>query len=203
MAPKSAQEHIYDVVVVGTGAAGLATAMGAVDEGLSVLMVESTDKWGGSTAMSGGGMWMPDNPLMHRDGVGDSREEALTYLEACVGEVGRASDRARKEAFVDGVSDFVTTAERHGMVFTRATDYPDYYPELPGGKIGRSIEVKPLDSKILGSWWQTLRGAVPLPAKTDDVWLLSRSWSTPYTVTGPRRRSRARVSSKPSTAHGP
>ncbi|WP_456844186.1 FAD-binding protein [Cellulomonas sp. P5_C6] len=178
MAPRTPVEHLYDVVVVGTGAAGLATAMGAVDEGLSVLMVESTDKWGGSTAMSGGGMWMPDNPLMHRDGVGDSREEALTYLEACVGEVGLASTRARKEAFVDGVGDFVATAEKFGVTFARATDYPDYYPELPGGKIGRSIEVEPLDSKILGPWWQTLRGAVPLPAKTDDVWLLSRSWST-------------------------
>ncbi|HCX85674.1 MAG TPA: 3-oxosteroid 1-dehydrogenase [Micrococcales bacterium] len=171
-------ELAYDVVVVGSGGAGLATALGAIDAGLSVLIVESTDKWGGSTAMSGGGMWLPDNPLMARDGVGDSREEALTYLDACVGEVGEAANRARKEAFVDGVDDFVTTAERYGVVFARATDYPDYYPELPGGKIGRSIEVKPLDSKVLGPWWDTLRGAIPLPAMTNDVWLLGRSWST-------------------------
>lgn len=70
-------DHTFDVVVVGTGGAGFATAMGAADEGLSVLMMESTDKWGGSTAMSGGGLWMPNNPLMQRDRVGDSREEAL------------------------------------------------------------------------------------------------------------------------------
>ncbi|MGO1315433.1 MAG: FAD-binding protein [Cellulomonadaceae bacterium] len=178
MTDTSSFEHTVDVVVVGSGGAGLATALGAVDAGLSVLIVESTDKWGGSTAMSGGGMWLPDNPLMRRDGVGDSREEALTYLEATVGDVGRASDRARKEAFVDGVEDFVTTAERHGAVFARATDYPDYYPELPGGKIGRSIELKPLDSKALGNWWDSLRGAVPLPAMTNDVWLLGRAWST-------------------------
>ena len=63
--------------------------MGAQDEGLSVLLLESTDKWGGNTAMSGGGMWLPNNPLMQRDGAGDSREEALTYLEATVGDVGR------------------------------------------------------------------------------------------------------------------
>ena len=100
-------EHIYDVVIVGTGAAGLSTAMGAQDEGLSVLLLESTGKWGGNTAMSGGGMWLPNNPLMQRDGAGDSREEALTYLEATVGDVGPASSRARKEAFVDGVADFV------------------------------------------------------------------------------------------------
>jgi 3-oxosteroid 1-dehydrogenase len=172
-------DHTYDVVVVGTGAAGFGTALGAVDEGLSVLMVESTEKWGGSTAMSGGGMWLPNNPLMARDGVGDSRDEALTYMDACIGEVGRASDRTRKEAFVDSVGDLVETAEAFGVEFSRATDYPDYYPELPGGKIGRAIEATPLDSKALGEWWDTLRGAIPLPAMTNDVWLLGRAWSTP------------------------
>ncbi|TFV48483.1 FAD-binding protein [Blastococcus sp. TF02A_35] len=172
-------DHTYDVVVVGSGGAALATAMGAVDEGLSVLLVESTDRWGGSTAMSGGGLWLPDNPLMRRAGVGDSREEALAYLEATVGDEGVSTSRARKEAFVDGVEDFVTTAEQFGMVFARAKDYPDYYPELPGGKVGRAVEVEPLDSRPLREWWSTLRNAVPLPAKTDDVWLLGRAWSTP------------------------
>jgi 3-oxosteroid 1-dehydrogenase len=172
-------DETYDVVVVGSGGAGFATAMGALDEGLSVLIVEGSDRWGGSTAMSGGGMWLPDNPLMRRDGIGDSREEALLYLKATVGDAGRASSAERQAAFVDGVEDFVTTAERFGMRFARATDYPDYYPELPGGKVGRSVEVEPLDSKVIGDWWSTLRSPVPLPAKTDDVWLLGRAWSTP------------------------
>lgn len=177
-------DHTYDVVVIGTGGAGFATALGAADAGLSVLMLESTGKWGGSTAMSGGGMWLPDNPLMRRDGVGDSREEALTYLEATVGEPGRATSRERKEAFVDGVHDFVTTAEKYGMVFTRAAEYPDYYPELPGGKVGRAIEVEPVDTRKAGPWWSTLRTAegapaTAMPVKTDDVWLLQRAWSTP------------------------
>lgn len=171
-------DHSYDVVIVGTGSAGLATALGALDEGLSVLLIESTEKWGGSTAMSGGGMWLPNNALMARAGVGDSRDEALTYMEATIGSCGAAASRERKEAFVDGVSDLVATAERHGIVFARATDYPDYYPERPGGKIGRSIEVKPLSSKPLGEHWDTLRNALPLPAMTDDVWELGRSWST-------------------------
>lgn len=169
----------YDVVVVGTGGAAFGTALGAADAGLSVLMLESTDKWGGSTAMSGGGMWLPNNPLMQRAGVGDSREEALAYLEECVGEVSRSTSRAHKEAFVDGVEDFVLTAEKHGMVFTRAADYPDYYPELAGGKIGRAIEAKPFDGKKLGGLYDTLRVLMPIPIKTDDVWLLGRAWSTP------------------------
>ncbi|WP_344976111.1 FAD-binding protein [Salinactinospora qingdaonensis] len=172
-------DYAYDVVVVGTGGAGFATAMGAADEGMSVLMVESTDKWGGSTAMSGGGLWLPDNPLMKRDGVGDSRDEALAYLEATVGDAGRATSRERKEAFVDGVADLVTTAEKYGMVFTRAADYPDYYPELPGGKIGRAIEAKPIDAKTIGPWRRSIRTSALMPVKTDDVWLMQRSWSTP------------------------
>src|SRR5919205_1141648 len=161
---EQAFDHTFDVVVVGSGGAGFATALGALDEGLSVVLIEGADRWGGSTAMSGGGMWLPVNPLMERAGIGDSREESLAYLEATVGDEGRATSRDRKEAFVDGVADFVTTAERHGMRFARATDYPDYYPELPGGKIGRSIEAAPLDSKVIGAWWQTIRNPIPLPA---------------------------------------
>ncbi len=172
-------DHSYDVVVVGSGGAGFATAMGAADEGLSVLMLEATDKFGGSTAMSGGGMWLPNNPLMQRDGVADSRDEALTYLDATVGDEGRATSRERKEAFVDGVADLVTTAEKYGMRFDRAAEYPDYYPELPGGKIGRAIEVVPFDTKQIGEWWESCRAVLPIPAKTDDVWLMARAWSTP------------------------
>lgn len=137
------QDETFDVVVVGSGAAAFATALGAVDSGLSAVLLESTEKWGGSSAMSGGGMWLPDNPLMRRDGVGDSREEALEYMEESIGDVGRATSRAREEAFVDGVDDFVLTAERHGMTFARATDYPDYYPECPAERSGGPSSASP------------------------------------------------------------
>lgn len=172
-------DHTYDVVVVGTGAAAFATALGAVDEGLSVILVESTAKWGGNSAMSGGGMWLPNNPLMRRDGVGDSREESLAYLDATVGEVGRATSRKRKEAFVDGVADFVETAQKHGMKLVRSPDYPDYYPERPGGKIGRGLEHEPFNVRRIGAWWKSSQAPAALPIKTDDVWLIGRAWSTP------------------------
>ena len=165
----STSEHTYDVVVVGSGAAAFAAAIGAREERLTARMRESTDKGGGSAAMSGGGQWLPDNPLMQRDGAGDSREEALTYLEATVGDEGRATSRARKEAFVDGVADWVRTTERYGVRWARGADYPDYYPELPGGKIGRSIEVSPPDSKKIGDWWDSCRALLPVPIMTDDV----------------------------------
>lgn len=174
-------DHTVDVVVAGTGAAGLAAAVTAADAGLTVLMLESSDRWGGNTALSGGGMWLPDNPLMRRDGAGDSREEALAYLEETVGDAGPATSRARKEAFVDSVGPFVTAAERLGVRFARAAEYPDYYPEKPGGKIGRAIEPVPFDVRRIGAWWATSRGkdGVPAPVKTDDFWLLQRAWSTP------------------------
>lgn len=174
-------DHTYDVIVAGSGAAAFSGAIAAADAGLSVLMVESSDRWGGSSSMSGGGVWLPNNPLMRRDGAGDSREEALAYLEETVGDEGPATSRARKEAFVDGVDPFVHMAERLGVEFARGTDYPDYYPELPGGKIGRPLEVKPFDVKRLDGWWETSRGqdGVPAPVMTDDFWLLQRAWSSP------------------------
>ena len=174
-------DETYDVVVGGTGVAALAAGVTAADAGMTVIMLESTERWGGSSAMSGGGLWLPNNPLMSREGVSDSRDEALAYLEATVGDAGPATSRARKEAFVDGVAGFVNLAERLGVRFARATDYPDYYPELKGGKIGRAIEVKPFDVRGIGDWWASSRGqdGLSAPVMTDDFWLLSRAWSTP------------------------
>lgn len=173
------KEETYDVVVVGSGGAAFAAALAAVDEGLSVVMLESSEQWGGNTSMSGGGMWLPNNPLMKRDGAADSREEALEYMLATIGEPGPASSRERIEAYIDSVDDLIDTAERHGMQFTRAPKYPDYYPELPGGKVGRAVEGGIFDSKKLGDWAKTQRGAIPIPMRTDDTYLLSRAWSTP------------------------
>ncbi|WP_328467585.1 FAD-dependent oxidoreductase [Actinoplanes sp. NBC_00393] len=170
-----------DVLVVGTGGAGMAAAIAAADAGAGVLVVESTGKWGGTTALSGGGLWMPTNPLIAKHGGEDSVDKALTYLEAAIGEAGPASSPERRRAFVETIPEVYELLARLGVRWTASKDYPDYYPDRPGGMVGRGIEVEPFDTKKLGEWYATFRGrdSLPAPLKTDDVWLLSRAWSTP------------------------
>ena len=83
-------EHTTDVVVVGTGGGGMTAALVAKQAGLDVLMVEKSEYYGGSTALSGGGLWIPNNYLLQRDGLDDSIEKARTYLQHTIG------DRTRK-----------------------------------------------------------------------------------------------------------
>ena len=171
-----------DVLVVGSGAAGLSAAIAAADAGLRTVVIESTDKWGGTTNLSGGGLWMPTNPLMAKHGIPDSIDDALTYMQAAIGDAGPASSPERRRAFVETVPELFGFLARLGVRWTAAKDYPDYYPDRPGGKIGRSIEVEPFDTRVLGDWFKHSRSneSLPMvPLKTDDVWLVSRAWSTP------------------------
>src|SRR4051812_4838326 len=75
----------FDVVVVGSGAAGMTAALAAAKQGLSAIVVEKAARFGGSTARSGGGVWIPNNEVLRRDGVDDTAEAARTYLHAIVG----------------------------------------------------------------------------------------------------------------------
>lgn len=172
-------EQEVDFLVVGTGSAGLSAAITAEKNGLDTLVIESTDKWGGTTAISGGGLWMPFNPLMEKDGVPDSFEEALKYMEDTIGDVGPWTSTERKRAFLYGIHHYFTMLKEEGLKWARSKDYPDYYPDLPTGRIGRSLEVKPFNVRKLGKWRKTMRYSIPAPLMTDDIWLLSRAWSTP------------------------
>src|SRR5690606_6389464 len=93
-------ENAYDLVIVGSGAASICAALVAKASGRRPLILEKTDKVGGSTALSGGVLWLPNNPLMKREGVSDSFDEAWTYLEACAGDVGLASSPERRRAYL-------------------------------------------------------------------------------------------------------
>jgi len=168
-----------DYLVVGTGVAGLSAAVTAKRNGLDTLVIESMDKWGGTTAISGGGLWMPNNPLMVSAGIQDSIEEALEYMEQTIGDVGPWTSRERKLAFLRAVPDYVEAFGQAGIKWMRTAEYPDYYPDRPGARVGRGLEVKPFNVRKLGRWRKTMRRQIPAPLMTDDVRLLSRAWSTP------------------------
>jgi 3-oxosteroid 1-dehydrogenase len=157
-------DHETDVVVVGTGAAGLTAALVAQDSGLKPLVVEKTDMVGGSTAYSFGAMWIPDNPLKRAAGEHDSFEAAMTYLEDVVGDAGPASSRERKAAFLRSGPEAIAFLQAAGMRLIQAKGYPDYYPERPGGSVeGRGVAVDVFDGNRLGEWLPRLRANPVLP----------------------------------------
>ncbi|OAH60004.1 3-ketosteroid-delta-1-dehydrogenase [Dietzia cinnamea] len=143
-------DQVFDVVVVGSGGAGMTAALAAAKKGLSVVLVEKAPRYGGSTARSGGGVWIPNNSVLQRDGVLDTPEAARTYLRSIVGDVVPAE---RIDTYVDRgpeVLDFVLANSPLQLEWVK--DYSDYYPEAPGGRLGgRSVEPKPFDLRQLGS----------------------------------------------------
>lgn len=161
---------IYDIVVVGSGAGGLAAAITAKLSGLRPLLIEKTPLIGGSSVLSGGVLWMPNNPLLAREGIADSREAALRYLENFIEEGDPASTPARREAFVDAVGPLVTLMEEQGMRYLRCPKYSDYYDHLPGGHaLGRSLQADLYNANRLGAWKAKLRvPSVPLPVRTSE-----------------------------------
>lgn len=147
-----------DAVIVGSGGGALCAALAARQHGLDVLVLEKTELVGGSTAMSGGGVWVPNNPLMQAAGVPDSVEDALTYFDAVVGDVGPASSPARRRAYVETAPELVRFLQEQGVPFRYAKGYADNYPDAPGGKgLGRTLEALPYDTNRLGPWAGKLR----------------------------------------------
>lgn len=153
----------FDVVVVGSGASGLMGALVARHHGLSVLIVEKTSHWGGSTALSGGGIWAPNNRFMKQAGALDSAEEALTYLEAVVGNAGPGTTTTRKQAYVKYVSEMIDFLSSLGFRWVHDYLYPDYYPNVKGAKTGRTLEGDVFNGKKLGKLRHTLRKAPGMP----------------------------------------
>ncbi|WP_116040974.1 3-oxosteroid 1-dehydrogenase [Amycolatopsis palatopharyngis] len=139
----------FDVIVVGSGAAGMTAALAAARQGLDTVVIEKAGRFGGSTARSGGGVWIPGNEALRAAGVRDTPEQARQYLAAIVGDVVPAELR---NAYLDhgpGVVEFVHRNTPLRLRWVR--DYSDYHPEAPGGlSTGRSVEPRPLDGRILG-----------------------------------------------------
>jgi succinate dehydrogenase/fumarate reductase flavoprotein subunit len=144
-----------DVLVIGAGAGGLSTAITARKHGLDVVVVEKADCFGGTTAFSGGVLWIPRSPHAKKAGIQDSREAVMRYMRA---ETGAFFDAQAVEAFVDRGPEMVEFFERETEVKFVPTLYPDYHPDLDGGvDIGRSILAAPYDIRGLGKDMARLR----------------------------------------------
>ncbi len=160
----TAQE--FDVVVVGSGAAGMVAALTAAHQGLSTVVVEKAAHFGGSTARSGGGVWIPNNEILKRDGgVTDTKEAARTYLHAIIGDV---VEPERIDTYLERGPEMLSFVLKHTpLKMCWVPGYSDYYPpETPGGRpAGRSIEPKPFNAKKLGPdepYLEPPYGKVPL-----------------------------------------
>ena len=138
-----------DVVVAGSGAAGMTAALTAAHLGLSVLVIEKTGFFGGSTARSGGGIWAPGNTVLRDAGVTDTPEQARAYLAY----VASGVPAGRREALIEHGPDMLSLVlAMTPLRFAWVPGYADYYPEAPGGlAAGRSIEPVPLDGRVLGA----------------------------------------------------
>lgn len=147
-----------DLVIVGSGGGGMAAALAATDAGSTALVLEKQPLIGGSTCMSGGVVWMPDNPVMRADGVPDSYDDAMAHFEAVVGDVGPASSFERRHAFLTEGPEMVAFLQRCGVRFVHCPGYSDYYSNLEGGHdVGRAIEPVPWDGRVLGDWLAKLQ----------------------------------------------
>ncbi len=172
-----------DFLVVGSGGGGMAAALTAHDEGLSTLIVEKAHKYGGSTGISGGGIWIPNNPTLRAAGHDDSRESIRRYLDALTeGKV----PAARLDAYVDNgpaAMELLGRSKWWKLFWTKG--YADYHPEYDGGRpLGRSVECKPFDTRKLGEDEEfqrpnSMKGPLGLwitAADYRDLAMVKRTW---------------------------
>ena len=149
--------HSVDMLVVGSGGAGHCAALRAHDLGLQTLIVEKLNRWGGSTAMSAGAMWIPAHPWSPQP---DTVDDGVRYLLAAT--EGEA-DESRLRAFIVEGSRMLQYLVDHSRLSWRVmTSYPDYHDELPGGRAGgRGLETVPIDGELLGGDFATLERPYP------------------------------------------
>lgn len=153
-------DYEADVVVVGSGAAGLTAAAVAATEKLEVIVAEKAAWIGGTSAISGGAIWIPDPVEAQAMGIDDSREKVMAYLDATVGD--RVSDEM-KLAFLATGPEMLAYMQRHTQLrIARHPGSPDYLPSRPGGmEGGRRVDPLPFDGRLLGEHFDALRPPLP------------------------------------------
>ncbi|WAJ47900.1 FAD-binding protein [Mycobacterium sp. Aquia_216] len=173
-------DHVVDVLIVGSGGGGMAAALTAHACGLDALVVEKSSYFGGSTALSGGGIWVPGAPAQRREGYSPDPEGVVEYLlkitEGLVSEarIRQYVDSAPKMLeFLEGLSGWFEFVWKPG--------YADYYPELPGGsELGSTINVPAIDLRKLGVDEQKL--LQPLALAPRGIWLGPKDLRTFYRI---------------------
>ncbi len=148
----------FDVVVVGSGVAALFGAATAAARGLSTCLIEKTDRFGGTSAYSGGAVWLPGNSVLARDGVEDSVERGRTYFRAVVGDRTAADVQ---DAFLNTGPQVVEFLQDELGIPTRFQAFPDYFDAPGRQELGRSIYPKPIKGEEVGDRATDIRPPVP------------------------------------------
>ncbi|MGO9068698.1 MAG: FAD-binding protein [Mycobacterium sp.] len=173
-------DHVADVLVVGSGGGGMTAALTAHAAGLDVLVVEKSSHFGGSTALSGGGIWVPGAPAQRREGYAPPPEGVVEYMRQVT--EGLVSE-ARIRQYVDSAPQMLEFLENlsRWFKFVWKPGYADYYPELPGGsELGSTINVPPIDLRKLGPDEQKL--LKPLALAPRGIWLGPKELRTFYRI---------------------
>ncbi|MBS0222437.1 MAG: FAD-dependent oxidoreductase [Proteobacteria bacterium] len=154
-------ERECDVVVVGSGAAGLSAALAAAVDGAKVIVLEKSHWLGGTTAMSAAGTWVPANHHMLAAGIEDSAEETLAYLRATAPPGWADTEDELWQALAENAAPMLRFVEDHTPLVFEMVNHPDFYVEAPGGKaFGRMVSPTLISRYRLGKLWNRVRRSV-------------------------------------------
>jgi 3-oxosteroid 1-dehydrogenase len=154
-------DNEYDLVVLGSGAAGLAAALVGCVLGARVLLAEKSKLVGGTTAMSGGCIWIPNNHLMRAAGLHDSADDALAYIRAVAPDGWAEVEEPLWQTFVEQAPEMLSFVERHSTLRFGLGGEPDPYMDAPGARAsGRNVSPRPFRFRALGAWRRCIRPSV-------------------------------------------
>ncbi len=172
-----------DLIVVGSGAGSIIAALVAKSLGRSVVVLEKQARVGGSTAISGGVLWTPFNPLMAEEGIPDAYDRARRYFDSVVTYEGPGTSPARREAFLKVGPPMIAFLRARGMQFFRPEGWADYYDDRPGGEPRSRCLMAPLfDARALGPWAPRLArspvgAGMPVHShELPELYLAKRTW---------------------------
>jgi 3-oxosteroid 1-dehydrogenase len=171
----------FDIVMVGSGAGAMCSALLAQSHGKRALVLEKEARFGGSSARSGGAVWIPFNHLILEKGIQDDYDKARKYVEACIKEWTIATTPERIEAYLKTGPELVRFLESQGIMLRHCAGYCDYFDELPGGIAeGRAFEAELFDSRELGDWASKMNRyeAYAMPCRVSEFPLLSNATRT-------------------------